>query len=342
MAAVLTTGHGGFEMLEYRTDVPVPKPGSGQVLIKVAAAEVNNTDINTRIGWYAKTAQENGSWSGQPLKFPLIQGAGGCGCIVGVGDGVDPNRIGQRVIVATMQRAGADGSSAFATATLGSEMDGMFAQYMVNAACETFSVDSDWSDAELGSVSCAASTAENMLERVGVAPGDRVLITGASGGVGSAAIQLAARRGAVVVAVANPAKADTLVGVGASVVVGRGDSLVAALGAESIDVVVDVVAGAQFAQLLDVLVRGGRYIASGAIAGPMVELDMRTLYLKDLTLMGATYQQPGVFENLVGYIERNEIRPMVHATYPLSEIVLAQTDFLAKDFVGKLVLLPPE
>ena len=86
---------------------------------------------------------------------------------------------------------------------------------------------------------------------------------------------------------------------------------------------------------------GGRYVTSGAVAGPLVDLDMRTLYLKDLTLMGATYQEAGVFENLVGYIERDEIRPVVAATYPLSEIVAAQQRFLAKDFVGKIVLVPP-
>jgi NADPH:quinone reductase-like Zn-dependent oxidoreductase len=82
-------------------------------------------------------------------------------------------------------------------------------------------------------------------------------------------------------------------------------------------------------------------VTSGAVAGPLVELDVRTLYLKDLTLLGATYQEPDVLSDLVGYIERGEIRPLVHATYPLHDIARAQADFLAKDHVGKLVLLPP-
>ena len=80
----------------------------------------------------------------------------------------------------------------------------------------------------------------------------------------------------------------------------------------------------------------------GAIAGPLVQLDVRTLYLKDLTLMGCTYQEAGVFENLVGYIERNEIKPIIAATYPLEEIVKAQQRFLEKNFVGKIVLIPPQ
>lgn len=85
---------------------------------------------------------------------------------------------------------------------------------------------------------------------------------------------------------------------------------------------------------------GGRYVASGAIAGPIVELDVRTLYLKDLSLLGSTYQSDVVFENLIGYIERGEIRPVVAKTYPLKNIVEAQTDFLAKKHTGKLVLIP--
>jgi NADPH:quinone reductase-like Zn-dependent oxidoreductase len=93
--------------------------------------------------------------------------------------------------------------------------------------------------------------------------------------------------------------------------------------------------------LLDVLKKGARYATSSAIAGPIVELDVRTLYLKDLTLMGCTFQSSIIFENLIGYIERNEIKPLVARTYPLEEIVQAQKDFLSKKYIGKLVLIPP-
>jgi NADPH:quinone reductase-like Zn-dependent oxidoreductase len=124
-------------------------------------------------------------------------------------------------------------------------------------------------------------------------------------------------------------------------VVDRGADLVAELGRGSVDLVVDLVAGPDWPQLMDVLRVGGRYVTSGAIAGPLVELDVRALYLKDLTLFGCTYQDDEVFENLVGYIERGEIRPLVARTYPLSDIGEAQRDFLAKRFTGKLVLVPP-
>jgi NADPH:quinone reductase-like Zn-dependent oxidoreductase len=129
---------------------------------------------------------------------------------------------------------------------------------------------------------------------------------------------------------------------GADRVVNRGDNLVGALGQNTVDVVVDLVVGPQWPELLDVLRRGGRYASAGAIAGPIVEFDLRTLYLKDLTLFGCTFQEDLVFENLVGYIERGEIRPVVAKTYPLQDIVQAQEDFLAKRHTGKLVLVPPQ
>ena len=87
--------------------------------------------------------------------------------------------------------------------------------------------------------------------------------------------------------------------------------------------------------------RGGRYTSSGAIGGPLVPLDMRTMYLKDITLVGCTGWDEPVFPNLVGYIERGEIKPLVAATFPLERIADAQREFLLKRHVGKFVLVPP-
>jgi NADPH:quinone reductase-like Zn-dependent oxidoreductase len=144
-----------------------------------------------------------------------------------------------------------------------------------------------------------------------------------------------------VTALASAIKLDELRALGADVVIDRNADLVAAVGANSIDVVVDLVAGDGWPALLEVLKRGGRYATAGAIAGPLVELDVRTLYLKDLTLLGCTFQDDVVFENLVGYIERGEIRPLVAKTFALADIALAQQAFLDKQFTGKLVLIPP-
>ena len=340
MRAVLLTGHGGFEKLDLSDDVPVPHPKHGEVLIRVAAAGVNNTDINTRIGWYAESASEaeDAGWTCNAFSFSRIQGADCCGHIVAVGEGVDPVRLGARVLVEPVFRN--DDASLANAVYFGSERDGSFAEYTVAPSVFAHTITSDLSDAELASFPCAYSAAENMLTRAGVSVGETVLITGASGGVGSAAVQLAKRLGAHVIAVVGRDKTEAIYALGANQVVARSADLPAALGCESVDVVIDVIGGPHFAGLLSVLKRGVRYAVAGAIAGPSVTLDLRTLYLKDLRLIGCTVLDTEVFSNLVRYIERGEIKALLAATYPLSEIVAAQTTFLEKKHVGKIVLIP--
>ncbi len=367
MCGVHLTGHGDVDRLEHRDDIAVPAPARDQVLIAVAAAGVNNTDVNTRLGWYSKNVDgatndmsrgatpgeddgadaaespdvtDDGSWSGIPLTFPRIQGADIAGRLVAVGDHVDPDRVGQRVLVRPMHQSPWS-DDPMDIVTIGSEYDGGFAQFCAVPSAETYRVDSDMTDVELASFPCAYSTAEGMLHRAAVASGESVVITGASGGVGSAAVQLAKRRGAHVIAIASESKWEAVRSLGADELLDRSADLVAALGADRVDAAVDVVAGPGLGSLLDVLRPGGRYVTSGAIAGPIVDLDVRTVYLKDLTLIGSTRQDRVVFENLVRYIEQREIEPVVAATYELSAIRQAQHDFQAKGFAGKLVLVPP-
>jgi len=349
MRAVLLTGNGGFDKLELRNDVPVPVPGPGEVVIQVGAAGVNNTDINTRIGWYSKAvaeatevggasgiagAQDDG-WAGTASQFPRIQGADACGRIVAVGDGVDPARIGERVLVEPVFR----GADRFDAIYFGSEVDGAFADYARVPSFHAHRIESSLSDVELASFPCAYSAAENMLTRIALAEGEHVLITGASGGVGSAAVQLAKRRGARVTAMAGSDKAEAVRALGADNVIPRDADLAALFGPEHFDAAVDIVGGAGFGSILGSLKRGGRYGVAGAISGPVVDLDLRTLYLKDLRLLGCTILEPEVFPNLIGYIERSEIKALVAATFPLAEIVTAQEAFLTKRHVGKIVLV---
>ncbi len=349
MCAVLLTGNGGFDQLELRSDVPVPVPGPGEVLIRIGAAGVNNTDINTRIGWYSKAVAEatelggasgiagaeDDGWSGAAFQFPRIQGADACGRIVAVGAGVDAARVGERVLVEPVFR----GTTQFEAIYFGSEVDGAFADYARVPSAHAHRIESSLSDVELASFPCAYSAAENLLTRIALAKGEHVLITGASGGVGSAAVQLAKRRGAKVTAMAGSDKADAVRALGADQVMPRDADLAALFGPEHFDAAVDIVGGAGFASILNCLKRGGRYGVAGAISGPIVDLDLRTLYLKDLRLLGCTILEPEVFPNLIGYIERGEIKPVVAATFPLVGIVAAQEAFLAKRHVGKIVLV---
>ncbi len=349
MMAVVTTGIGGYDRLALR-QVPVPVPASGEVLLEVLAAGVNNTDINTRLGWYAGSVtggtdatvadpdRQGGGWTGA-TPFPLIQGADCCGRVVSVGPGGDPGRIGARVLVRScMRKAGFAGMD---TVWLGTDFDGAFAQYVKVPEGEVFPIACDWTDAELATLPCAYGTAENMIQRAGIRPGQRVLIPGASGGVGSALIQLLKRRDAEVGAPATGAKGDARRHLGASRGRDRADDPIATLGAESMDVVIDNVGGAAFGAMLKLLRRGGRYVSSGAIAGPVVALDLRDMYLKDIALIGCTAWDAPVFPDLVSYVERGEIRPLLAATYPLDQIAQAQAAFQEKRHIGKIVLIPP-
>ena len=349
MHGVHLIGHGGFDKLVYRDDLPIPIPNENEVLIEVSAAGVNNTDINTRLGWYSKKIiqetnqggdkdfqeleNDSGSWSGEGLAFPIIQGADVCGHIVKVGKSIDDSRIGERVIVRTMQ------NNYLGMKTMGSEIHGGFAQYTCVDSNEAFLINSNWTDIELASIPCSYSTAEGMLQKASAGK-ENILITGASGGVGTAAIQLANLRGANVIAQCSKEKAEDLKKIGAHKTIDRNDSLIQSLGKNSIDLVVDLVGGIQWPQILETLKSGGRYVVSGAIAGPIVELDLRTLYLKDLTFYGSTFNHVNVFYDLINYIERNKIKPIIARTFSLKDIKLAQEMFLEKKFVGKIVLVP--
>ncbi|SCA55978.1 Zinc-binding dehydrogenase family protein [Candidatus Terasakiella magnetica] len=337
MSAVVLTGHGGPEKLEYKTDVPVPTPGKNEVLIKVEAAGVNNTDINTRVGWYSKGGDDDASWGGNPFVFPRIQGADVCGVIVGLGEGVSQDRLGQRVMIEPCLHE-AKGEPLDQPWYFGSECDGGFAQYCVVSSKYAYGVKTDLTSIELASFPCSYSTAENMLTRSNVGAGDRVLVTGASGGVGSAAIQLAKARGAHVIALTSLSKAEGLLEIGADQTLDRSLGLLDQIERNSIDVVIDLVAGPSWPDLLEVLRPKGRYAVSGAIGGAMVELDVRTLYLKDLSFFGCTVIEPEVFGNLCSLIEAGKIKPLVGKTYPLNEINEAQVAFQEKQYIGKIVL----
>jgi NADPH:quinone reductase-like Zn-dependent oxidoreductase len=352
--AALLTGHGGPEWLVVRDDVAVPEPGPGDVLIAVSACGMNNTDINTRVGWYGASAEgatrevddrdvlDDVGWNGA-LRFPLIQGADICGNVVGVGSESDASLLGRRVLVDPWIRLTDDPLDTAATGYVGSECDGGFAEFTCVPAANVHPVESTRADVELATFPCSGATALNMLRRARVVAGETVLITGASGGVGSLAVQIARELGARVIAVAAASKRDQLLALGADVVIARDEvDLVGAVrnaAGGSVDVVADVVGGAErFTSLLMVLRRRGRYVTAGAIAGPVVPLDLRTLYLNDLELYGVTSFEPRLFADLVRLIERGAIRPVLARVFPLEEIRAAQAFFVAKTHVGNIVL----
>ncbi|WP_217357447.1 alcohol dehydrogenase family protein [Ruegeria arenilitoris] len=354
MKAMVLTGHGDLDKYEWHEDWPTPTPGPMEVLIKVGACGLNNTDVNTRTGWYSKAVDEattggaysevddaDSTWGGAPLTFPRIQGADAVGTVVAVGEGADPAIIGRRVIVAGWLRDWSDPMNRDKAGYFGSECDGGFAEYTKADIRGVAAIDSGLSDAELATFSCSYVTAEGMLDRAQVGEGDTVLIPGASGGVGGALIQLSKLRGARVIAMASAAKHPEVAKLGPDRILPRNPrNLRAELKGEKVTVVADVVGGEMWPKLIDMLERGGRYTCSGAIAGPIVQFDLRTFYLRDLTFTGSTVNTPQNFFDVVKYIENGQIKPALAATYPLTELREAQQAFIDKRHTGNIVVIP--
>ena len=359
MKAMVLVGHGGLDQLVWREDVPTPAPALGEVLIRVRACGLNNTDINTRTAWYSKNVtqgitekggaegfasagDDSASWSSAPVTFPRIQGADATGEIVAVGDGVDPGRIGARVLVDPWILPRGDWRDSRRAVYFGSECDGGFAEYTRIPSENALTISTALSDAELATFSCAVTTAENLVAKTALQPGETVVIAGASGGVGSFAVQLARLRGARVLAVAAPPKAAALRQLGAQHVIDRNsEDLEAAIRAhapEGIDVALDVVGGGMTMPLLAALKSYGRYSSCGAIAGPMIRFDLRQLIYKDVHMTGATIVPPGTMARLVPLIENGSLKPNLAASFPLRDLHKAQETFMAKTHTGNIVV----
>lgn len=362
MKAVVLTGHGGLEKLEYREDWPLPQPAAGEVQIKVAACGLNNTDINTRTAWYSKTVidgitetggksgfdaaeADNGSWGSASISFPRIQGADATGVVSSVGEGVDKSRVGERVLVDPWLLGEGDWMDTSRSRYFGSECDGGFAEYTTIRSANALKIDCELSHAELATFPCAYSTAENLVARTGLRPGETVVIAGASGGVGSAAIQLCKLRGARVIAIAALSKFELLESLGADSCIDRNETdlesaIIAAAGG-TVNVALDVVGGSTFMPLINTLRQGGRYSSSGCISGPLVEFDLRQLVYKDLQLTGATIVPPGTMQRIVSLIEQGRLKPLLAESFPLHELAKAQQAFMQKRHVGNIVVTVP-
>ncbi len=389
MAAVLLTGHGGPEKLVYRTDVPVPHPQPDEVLIRVHACGMNNTDIKVRIAEYIANFDPNGSRDHQEaaasisaiggetsLTFPRIQGADIAGEIVAVGRDVPPERIGERVLVdfSIYKAVDEEGRLTMDLADvdyIGHGRDGGYAEYAAVPAANAHRITADITDEELATFGCSTLTAEHMLARLNIGPGDKVLITGAGGGVGSAAVQLARIRGAIPYAVTSRGKEEKLRALGAEACILReefttpgpvvpssptppatpsapsfdGAAFVAAVekatGAPfSIDAVFDQVGGVMLHSLLQTLRPGGNYISAGTIAGYTPRINMHTLYMRFLSLRGSSQGMPEDFRRIVAAINDGRLRPVLGGVHPLSRLRDAQAAFQTKKHIGNLVIVP--
>lgn len=341
MLAARLLRHGDLDALDL-SEVPVPSPEDGEVLVRVRAAALNNTDLWTRQGAYGLPGDPDAraGWRG-PIEFPRTQGADIAGIVVATGEGVETELHGARVLVDPAIYDG-DDDDANPVGLLGSERDGGYASYVAVRAERAHRVDdSPLSDAELACLPTAFGTALGMLERGKVERGDTVVVTGASGGVGLALVQLAAARDAKVIAISSTGKLSAVRDAGADQVVDRKENAweqIATKYATGIDVVLDVVAGEAVGAGLSCLRDGGRWVVAGALDDYQVDLDVRRLYLHNIALVGSSMHTPAHFRALARVARGGQVRPVIAATYRLADVHQAQTDLATRRHVGKLVL----
>lgn len=340
MRAVLLTAFGGPEVLEIH-EIASPRPGPGELVVDIAAVSINNTDVWTRSGAYG--TQEPAGWLG-PIDFPRVLGADVCGHVASVGKGVNGALVGCRVLLDPVLRY-SSGPEPLVEAVLGSEADGGYAQQVVVRVERAHVVTgSPLTNEQLACLPISYGTATGMLERAKVRSGETVLVSGASGGVGLALVGLAAKRGARVIALSSATKTSAVLGAGADVVVDRnqadiGDQL-AELVPSGLDVVADVVGGGLLGTVMPHVRAGGRWVVAGAVAGPVIEFDLRRLYLRSISLLGSTMHTPDQFQVLVAAANAGDVIPVVARTFALEEIRTAHEEFERREHVGKFVLSP--
>ncbi|MFD9541519.1 zinc-binding dehydrogenase [Streptomyces sp. NPDC060022] len=347
MTAAVLFRHGGPEALELRADWPLPGVGPGQVLVRVGAAAVNNTDVWTREGAYGLPGrpEAKAGWRGA-LDFPRIQGGDIAGVVSTTAQDVPDAWVGRRVLVDPAFYADAR-DDAVPVGLLGSEADGGFASYVAVDAARVHDMSaSPLSDQELAALPVAYGTALGMLERSHIRSGETVLVTGASGGVGLALVQLAAARGARVVALTSASKAAALQEAGAAAVLSREADPVELRGRlrelapEGLDAVADVAGGPWLEQFLPALRDGARWVIAGAVAGPVVTFDLRRLYLHNLSLIGSSMHTRAHFASLADLARAGTVRPRIAGNYRLAELHAAQEEFRRGTHVGKITITP--
>ncbi|MFD7510145.1 zinc-binding dehydrogenase [Streptomyces sp. NPDC059853] len=343
MRAVRVTRHGGPEVLE-RARLPLPAPRQGEVLVRVAAAALNNTDLWTREGAYGRPADPRAlsGWRG-PVDFPRVQGADVAGRITAVGTGTPGNLLGRRVVIDPAIYDGT-GPDAHPVGLMGSERDGGYAEYVTAPAERVHDMTaSPLTDDQLAALPTAYGTALGMIERGRLREGETALVTGASGGVGIALTQIARARGARVIAVSSGPKADAVRAAGAHEVIDRTRDLTGQLRAAApggIDIALDVVAGGLVADGLPLLREGGRWVVAGALGGYDLTFDVRRLYLRNTRLIGSSMHTPAHFGLLMDLARRGDIRPPIAAVFPLEEAARAQEELARRHHIGKIVLRP--
>ncbi|MDV2079209.1 alcohol dehydrogenase catalytic domain-containing protein [Marinobacter xestospongiae] len=361
MIAMVLTGHGDVDKLVYQHDVPTPQPGRGEVLVKVTATAKNNTDRKAREGLYPtrdKGEVTSFAMGGEPtLTFPRIQGADIVGRVAAVGEGVDEARVGERGLLDFNIYADERRDINLTPDYYGHGADGGFAEYVVVPADQFHHVPNpDLDDAELAAMGmCSYQTAYHMMTSARIKAGERVLVTGASGGVGTALIQLCRIVGAIPYALSQQSKAEALKALGAEAVLDRSDMgrfeerVKAMTGGAPLDAVMDLAGGDMTDRFIDAMIFDmnarsdyPRLSIAGASAGNVSEIMWTRIYLYQVQIFGVSHGTREEAEQLVAWIRSGQLKPVLHAAFRLSELHEAERYFVNRgsDYLGKIVIVP--
>ena len=359
MKAMVLKGHGGIDQLMYQ-DVPVPQPREGEVLVQVTATAKNNTDRKAREGLYPTKKGEMTSFQmgGKPtLTFPRIQGADIVGRIVAVGTGVSEQRIGERGLLDFNIYADNRTDINLTPDYYGHGADGGYAEYVALPSDQFHHIPNpDLADAELASMGmCSYQTAYHMLTSANIQAGERVLVTGASGGVGTALIQLCRIIGAIPYALSQKDKADPLLELGAEAVLDRTDMdsfvdrVKAETGGKPLDAVMDLVGGDMTDRFIDAMIFDmnarstyPRLSIAGASGGNISEILWTRIYLYQVQIFGVSHGAREEAEQLMRWIRSGDLKPVLHGAFRLSELHRAEEYFVNRgsNYLGKIVIVP--
>jgi len=360
MSAMLLVGHGGVEKLVYKKDVPLPHVDKNEVLVKVTATAKNNTDRKAREGLYP-TKEKNDVTSfaigGEPtLTFPRIQGADIVGRIVAVGEGVSKERIGQRGLLDFNIYADERRDINLTPDYYGHGADGGYAEFVALPSDQFYHIpNSELSDAQLSSMGmCSYQTGYHMMTSAHVQAGEKVLISGASGGVGTALIQMCRIIGAIPYALSSNDKKEMLMKLGAQDVCDRGDkdlvqSILTMTKGENIDVVMDLLGGEYTNKFIDTMIVDmkkrktyPRLSIAGASGGNISEILWTRIYLYQVQIFGVSHGTRKEAKQLMTWIREGLLKPVLHGTFKLSDLHVAENYFASRgsNYLGKISIVP--
>lgn len=340
LKTILFHKHGDATVLEY-SDFPTPVPGSGEVLVKLKAAALNRLDVWVRNGW-----------PGIKLEYPHIPGADGAGNIAALGPGVQDWEVGERVVINSNLGCGrceycitGFDNRCVSWELLGETVRGTYAEYVVVPATNIYPLPAGFDEHIAAAAGLVFHTAwHSLISRAHVSPGESVLVVGASGGVNTAAIQIAKLVGATVYVVGSSAEKLALAeSLGADYLIDRSKeenwskSVYTITKKRGVDVVVDNI-GTTFPLSFRAARKGGRILTVGNTGGPKFEIDNRFIFAKHLSIIGSTMGTRSDFASVMELVFSGALKPALDRAYPLHQARQAQERLEAGEQMGKITL----